>query len=334
MPISGNEKSKAEKLISKIESGNFDENDVDALVMRLRAFADGYKVFREVANFVAHNDIRDRGVLNEAVEAMYLSMKFFVEYHSIKKQIDIENGFPVYIKKLIKYQIDRADKVRLRAEFNVTPDRLKNRVDKHFIENKKTGVAKHDGKISNETLGAIGFVLGFIHSRPAFTGQEFVEEVLLVIKKNKLAHNENNWREQSDRLSLCVLAIIHNTVFDYKGYRPGRCSIGCETPAIAVNVRYVDENGNELPPPITSHGTLDAHGIAVVEKEGRDLNISFPLFQTNLKVEDWCDENLIELRASQEGSHTMQFRTVNFDGALGINHDFKLYRLPTEAPTQ
>ncbi|MDH5356168.1 MAG: hypothetical protein OEY09_17130 [Gammaproteobacteria bacterium] len=96
------EKAKAQKLLVKLESGNFDENDIDNLFMRLRAYSHGNRIFREVADFVAHNDERNKGVATESLEAFYLSFKYFLEYISPKKSLDIGSSFPLYVKKLMR----------------------------------------------------------------------------------------------------------------------------------------------------------------------------------------------------------------------------------------
>lgn len=90
------EKSKLQKSIQKIESGSFDENDIDNIFMKLRAYSTKFSVFREIADFVAHNDQRDRGLVNQALEHMYLSMRFFLDYQGEnKKQLDISESFQV-----------------------------------------------------------------------------------------------------------------------------------------------------------------------------------------------------------------------------------------------
>lgn len=45
--MQANEKAKAQRTIEKIESSAFDDNDIDNLFMRLRAFSTGYNVFRK-----------------------------------------------------------------------------------------------------------------------------------------------------------------------------------------------------------------------------------------------------------------------------------------------
>ena len=81
-PVKSNEKRKTQGLINKIQSGQFDENDVDGLFMKLRAYSTGFRVFREIADLIAHNDQRNHGLVNQALETVYLRMKFFMEYHS------------------------------------------------------------------------------------------------------------------------------------------------------------------------------------------------------------------------------------------------------------
>ncbi|MCK8109134.1 hypothetical protein MTF64_19840, partial [Pseudoalteromonas sp. 2CM41L] len=80
--MKGIEKNKAQKLILKIEKGQFDENDIDSLFMRMRAHSNKMPVFREIADFVAHNDQRDRGcsgqlILATVLESWYLTSDSF-----------------------------------------------------------------------------------------------------------------------------------------------------------------------------------------------------------------------------------------------------------------
>lgn len=75
------EKIKAQKIVDKIQSNQFDENDIDGLFMRLRLYSKEQYIFKEIADFVAHNDARDRGLANKSLETMYPRMKYFIEYN-------------------------------------------------------------------------------------------------------------------------------------------------------------------------------------------------------------------------------------------------------------
>ena len=129
------EKVKAQKTIVKIESGDFNENDVDSLFMALRAYSYGNKIFNELAHFVAHNDKRDRGLTTNSLESIYLSFKFFNDYYkSSNCSLDIGSPFPIYVKKHMKYQIDKCDETYLKEQFNVTKQKLKSKIDNVFSE--------------------------------------------------------------------------------------------------------------------------------------------------------------------------------------------------------
>jgi len=70
--MKASEKAKAQKVLDRILAGCFEENDVEILFMKLRGFSSGHRVFQEVAHFVAHNNIRNRGFLHQALERFYL----------------------------------------------------------------------------------------------------------------------------------------------------------------------------------------------------------------------------------------------------------------------
>jgi hypothetical protein len=321
--LKANEKAKAQRTIQKIESGAFEDTDVDNLFMRLRAFSAGYNVFREIADFVAHNDARDRGVTNKSLEAFYLNMRYFCEYASPGVSLDISTPFPIYVKRLMKYQVDRSNEQELKAKFRVTRERLKSRIDSLFKVDKKSGTAYLKGRIGKETFDALSYVLGFIHSRPAFTQDDLLNELVLVLKKNKLTFDEQVIRKRGNRIALCVLTLLHHTTFDFKGHQLGHCHISSEKTAIPHNVKYIDENGNEVPLE-EEFGTLQVNGDVVVQYNGRDLTVSHPVFTTELKVEEWCDQSMFSIEATQAGETQLLYRKVNFEAELGINENFKL----------
>lgn len=318
------EKTKAQKLVTKIELGEFDENDVDNLFMRLRAYSHGNKLFREVADFVAHNDERNRGIANESLEAFYLSFKFFLEYTSPKKPLDITGSFPLYVKKLIKYQIDKCKEDELKSKFNVNKRRLKSRVDTIFSEDKKLQIASmKKGKMSEQTFRAIQHTLGFIGSQPAFEPKQVVAELIRVIKTNKILVNEKKVFEQSDRITVCVMLLLHESKFEYGAHKQGYCRISCDKPSISHNQKFVDKDGNPVELE-ESFGSLQVQGHVVLEKEGKDLTICYPLMTTELDVEDWCDEGLFVIEPLTESLPHYLHKKVKLDDALYFTDEGKL----------
>lgn len=322
------EKAKAQKLVLKLETGNFDENDVDNIFMRLRAYSHGNRIFREVADFVAHNDERNQGIATESIEAFYLSIKYFLEYASPKISLDIGSPFPLYVKKLMKYQIDKCKDTDLKEKFNVTKQRLKSRIDTIFSEDKKNNVAfMKKPKISEDTLRALQYILGFIGSHPAFDQSRVISELLSVIKSNKLNANEEELLKHSDRIAACVVLLLHEATFEYGAHKQGYCKVSCEKTSIPYNQKFTDQDGN--PVEINdSFGNLQVLGHVLLEKDGKDLTVCYPLMTTNLPAEDWCDDDMFVIEPITEEHPNYFHRKIVFDqqicftagGKIGVLH--------------
>jgi hypothetical protein len=322
------EKAKAQKLVLKLESGNFDENDVDNIFMRLRAYSHGNRIFREVADFVAHNDERNQGVAAESLEAFYLSIKYFLEYVSPKISLDIGSPFPLYVKKLMKYQIDKCKDSDLKEKFNVTKHRLKSRIDTIFSEDKKNKKAfMKKPKISEDTLKALQHILSFIGSHPAFDQEQVISELLAVFRVNKLNVNKDELLKHSDRIVACVALLLHEATFEYGAHKQGYCKVSCEKTSIPYNQKFVDQDGN----PVElneSFGNLQVIGCVLLEKDGKDLTVCYPLMTTNLSAEDWCDDDMFVIEPITDDHPNYLHRKIVFDqqlcftavGKIGVLH--------------
>jgi hypothetical protein len=318
--IKGNERAKAQRTVNDVSAGQFDERDIDHLFISLRAHCGQHKIFREVADFVAHKEIRDEGVTNQSLQAFYLSFKYFSDYVSPKRALDIGMPFPAYIIKLMKYQVDKCDEARLRREFNATKSRLKSRIDNLFKIDNKTRTACLSKPLSDSNLRVLHHILGFIGSHPAFTQDEIITELIEVVSINRLDFDRDAMLSQQDKIMLCILSLIHESEYDFKGHKTGYCDISCETTALPYGVNYVDENGNPVKIE-QSYGNLQINGRVVVVNSDKEVTVAYPIITTNLDVEEWCSESLFTIEKSEGGIH---FRKVNFDGPIGVSENFRL----------
>jgi len=320
------EKNKTKKLIEKIEGGNFDENDIDSLFMKLRAYSAGFSVFKEVADFVAHNDLRDRGLANQSLETMYLRMKYFLEYNSPKKALDLSMPFPLWVKRLMSFQVNKCDESQLREKFNVTKQRLISRINGAFKEDKKNKVAVYkQGKLSLDTFNAIQHVMSFISGNAAFGQDELIDELIAVLNKNHIIFDEAVLRHHSDKITVCTLLLFHHSEFDFKGYKPGQCEISPEKESISHNVKFVDADGNDIEH-VETFGNLSVRGTITLEKDGKDLSIAHSVMETNLSAERWCAEELFHIEPFSEEMPSHMCKRLKLDVDLCINNDFQLSR--------
>jgi hypothetical protein len=318
------ERLKTQKIIDKIQNGNFDENDVDNLFLKLRAYSKGFKVFREISDFVAHNDIRDRGLTNQSLEGMYLSMKYFIEFNSNNKRLNINNPFPTWIKKLMLYQIDKTDELKLKEQFKVNRERLKVRVKKGFKDNKDGNSTLLEGKLSYQTIDAISFVLSFIYSKEVYSQDELIEETISLIQKNDLEIEILNFMKQSNYFTLCTLLLLHNTKFNIKGYKEGYCQISTEKKTIYIYDKPILDSNREEENNIESFGNLSVLGHVTLIKDGKDLTIVHPIMSTNLKVEKYCDKSLFKVELFNGDRTGSIINLLEFDENIQISKNQQL----------
>ena len=285
------EREKIQRILKKIETNEFDENDIDNLLIKLREYSRDFPLFRELADFVAHNDKRNKGKIKNLLESMYLSIKYFRLYVEDKKTLDIYKPFPSWIKRLMLHQVDKCNEAELYQKYKVRKDRLKNRIQKHFKENKSKSIVIYDRNLSYQTLEAIGYVMSFIYAQTTFTQDNIIQEIINILKKNNFQFDENEFRKNSNCLMLCILFLVHNTEFLLIDGNKGYCKIQPEFSSISITL---DKEKKELIKIPESFGNLEVRGSVIVNEKDKELNIVFPVITTNLKVEDWCDISLFE----------------------------------------
>lgn len=105
--MKAHERIQCQEIIRKIEEDNFSSSDIDLLFIKLREHPYGNQVFLEIANFVAHGDVRDKGLIFDNVRSTWLNMTFYVVYGMSSKQFNIDDSFHEWEKDFLKYLIQK-----------------------------------------------------------------------------------------------------------------------------------------------------------------------------------------------------------------------------------
>ena len=72
---------------------------------------------------------------------MYLFAKYHYEYERQNKILDVTQPFPLWIKKLMKYQVERANEEVLLRDYALTKEKLKRQIDTAFEDDGSTKTA-------------------------------------------------------------------------------------------------------------------------------------------------------------------------------------------------
>lgn len=318
---------KLKKIIIRIQAGHFDANDVDNLLMKLRAYAGDKSVFLEVANFVAHSDARDRGLAQQSITAFVDSIQYFQEYVSEKRPLDLGEPFPAYIYRLFLSQARLSDERRLKAEHRMSHNSLIMKIKTNFSIDKKTdtySLRKNKGAV--ELVAALKFITSFIHSKPAFHIRDFHTEIKDVLRTQKVTFNEAAWDVQADRMSLAILCLVSNTAFRLMNGSQANCKLWTENHFRLLNGQRQLPTGRTSSEP-TSFGRLMILGEAKVNSANKaSLQINFPLIVTDLDPHEHCAPQLFLRNEAPENSGDCMYESINLARDMSLSSDFKLVR--------
>lgn len=327
MPLQIKDLAKLNQIIERIQTGRFDANDVDNLLMKLRAYAGEKTIFLEVAHFVAHSDARDRGLAQQSITAFVDSVQYFQEYLSAKRPLDLGAPFPAYIYRLFLSQARLSDERRLKADHKMSHATLIKKIEANFSIDKKLGTCNlRNNKGGIELLAALQFITGFIHSRAAFHVRDFHKELKDVMRSQKVTFNEAAWDAQADRLSLAILCLVSNTEFLLTNGGQASCKLETENHFRLLNGQRRLPTGIMSSEP-TSFGRLMIWGEATVNSVNKaPLRVGFPLIDTDLDPHEHCDPKLFARDQAPQDFGDCRVEIINLARDMSLSDDFKLVR--------
>jgi hypothetical protein len=295
--------------------------------MKLRPYAGGHTVFREVADFVAHADARDRGLAHQSIVGFVDSMRYFQEYVSEKRTLDLNVPFPAYVYRLFLSQARLSDEQRLKAEYRMSHTTLIKKIEANFTIDKKTGTCSlRSSKGGVELLAALQFITGFIHSRAAFSLREFHVELKTIMREQRVGFDEAAWSEQVQRVSLAVLCLVSNSEFRLDGGASASCKLDTEHHFRLLRGQRRLPTGLMSSEP-SSFGNLMILGEATVASAGKGpLRVAFPLIETDLDPHEHCDASLFRREQAPADFGDCEVEIIDFAPDMSLSDEFKLVR--------
>lgn len=325
MPLQLKDLVKLNQIIERIQVGNFDANDVDNLLMKLRAYAGKKIVFLEVAHFVAHSDARDRGLAQQSITAFVDSIQYFQEFVSEKRSLDISKPFPAYIYRLFLSQSRLSDERQLREKYKMSHATLIKKIEANFLIDKKTGTCRlRNNKGGIDFFASLQFITSFIHSRPAFHIRDFHIELKDVMRAQKIVFDEPAWDAQADPISLAILCLVSNTEFALANGNKASCRLETEKHFRLLKGQRRLPTGIMSSEP-TSFGPLMILGEATVHSINKaPVSISFPLIDTDLEPHEHCDPSLFLRDKAPEDFGDCLVEIINLAADMSLTDGFKL----------
>jgi hypothetical protein len=300
------EKLKTQRTIDRIQRGDFNDEDVEVVILRLREYSRSFQVFREVANFVAHNDVRDQGITNKSLDAFYLAFKYGMDYIGSEKKLDITKRFPSYVMYLLVHQLRSCSNASLREHLNMSRKQVGDILKSVFIEDEcsKTCVLAND-KITRSEFLVLQHLLGFIKVRPVFTPHEFMLEFFKVLKSVGIVFCQSSLELQRPKIILSIGLLLHMTKFKLGDGTYVTCLFNSDFQWVADGISPSDDG----------FGMLSVYGEVEYVTGGQPFKMIYSLFDTELKASNSCHERMFKAENHPE-DHNVTGRRLEFERPL------------------
>lgn len=315
-------------LVNRIQTGEFDENDIDNLLMKLRGHSKGSMVFREIADFVAHNQDRDRGITSQSLQTMYLMMRYFREYTEGDQTLDVFSPFPQWIKTLMILQVDKFYDANIKDQTGLTKSGLKKKIKNAFQHDTANDLAVPSDYASVMKLfPALQYVLGRIVVSPVFHQDTVISQLLTVLESNRLNVDRSAFSIQKAHITLCIMMLLHDTHFTIGGNAIGHCQLASENIPTPNATSYKTADGNTVRV-LNTYGILRIMGVVPTGGPPSNLSIAYEIMGTNLEASQWCDPALLVPKPLTSPISDTLIEVLDLSGDLALSKQFKLTPVP------
>jgi len=311
--LEGNDKSVITRLVNKIISGEFEDFHVRELLIELRDYSDKDSQLRELAHFIAHPRGRDQGNFVDYIFSYSQEVIFIWEYLMNNKHFDLYKPFPIYILNSIYNKINTIDRMVLQNEYNFTPYKLIEEINKHIIvdENANTAFLTSDAfpKLNNVILYCLN---QFGIQKELIDQNLIIDDIIKTLKNNDILFDENEFKKMSNNIMLCILLLLHlkTLQIDKKSKE--------ELPYCSILFDKRINNKDEQ--------YLGLYGILNLP-EGDELKIAFPIISTNLLLSEYCDDylldNIINSKKNDEITCPLEFNNFKLSYSSKSKKDIK-----------
>lgn len=217
-------------IFMKFECKSFDENDIEKLLLHLRAQFKDQRLICEFASFIAHPEDRDQGVFHQALDVYWAKMKYIRDEDKLPLNIGkIEKGL---FKTLIKGSIETNHERYLKEQFSLNRIQCLRQIEKSYVKKGKYYYLKTDEN-TELTINIIDRVVSTLNNKPIINTDKLLGELLHCLKI--IAKNLKNpinvkrlIREQGNDILLCIIALTHSARFKLPEGNSGYCKLRIE----------------------------------------------------------------------------------------------------------
>jgi hypothetical protein len=273
--------------VLRLLNGHGRPEDVGRLYMGLRFRSFGLPSFREVGDFIAHSEERDKGVVTDELRGFFKMLRFQTQYWH--KPFDW-NHLPAEFPALLKSNFERLSSADIKQETGLNRKDAK----RHLRSALQNFYKRPDGgiylqfQLSREEDAVTKYCASRLSLRSAFTGEDLYRDFQSVLLKNKLLEEMEKpaLKRLQPLIVLSAIPFMHHAIVRLDNGWAATLAGGVIKGNIVVNART---HIADLPHPDSDR-----------------ILFSAVIVETNLKAQDWCHPTLattVEWKTPIETTH-------------------------------
>jgi hypothetical protein len=295
--IKGTARQKVFETIEKISENCFDYNAIDLLFSRLRDHVEKESIFHEIANFVAHNEMRKKGLINSSLNSLCHKINILFDITKENYNFDITKPFNKNILNIVKHQSKIIKDDFMYNQFSFIKSEFRNILEDAFLID-KNGMAAKRYNLPDNFIELFIYCINAIGIVPDYTQNEIIKEIVNALNNNQFEFDEKIIYQNGNKIMLSILLLLHRTKYNINANNIGY-----------THVYYNAEDNNE-----ERYMSLYAE---VFHPEYNEISFGYPVIATNLKLNDWCDYSILSQLIDPKSN-------TGFNQSLIINKEFKL----------
>ena len=189
--------------LARLMRGERRTGDLDRLFLALRCRAASRASVREVGDFVAHRNQREKGLVTQKARDIFTSFDSWLRITVMRQPFTLPQ-----IRKTAEANLRNATDAQLSERLN-----MKRAVVKSVLAQALKKLERGQKATARERK-TIDYLGGAFIWNPAFTDADLVEDLLLVLVETGLLRRaeHNAFRALSDYIALYVITLLHGSV--------------------------------------------------------------------------------------------------------------------------
>jgi hypothetical protein len=262
--------------VERLLRGEFNLGEVMQLLLYARERSEGRHSVKEIGDFIAHINERQRGAVVQEARNFFSFLRFRAQHP--RSRIGL-NSLPADTPSILRESMRRAEPAHLKKLTRLNKSQARTALEGFLgkLEFKNIGLLALTSNPTDTENLVFKFLYNTITAIPVFTGKELFDGVSAILKNNQLLHRSEvrSFEKVRPGIILYAVSVMHRSRIDLGAGEKGYL--------------LANKGPNDILEVLATGPKIHPIGM----NSGRPFIYAHPMFDTTLKAKDHCDEALL-----------------------------------------